>query len=326
MRALVQSDYGDPVDVMTTRDVAGPAVGAGEVMVRVHTAAVNAGDLSLVTGTPYLFRPMMGLPGPAHPIPGLAVAGVVADHGVGVTRLQVGDRVVAEVPHGGFAEAVAVAAVATARIPPPLSFDEAAALPVSGVTAVQALRDVAAVQPGQRVLVNGASGGVGTFAVQVAKALGAEVTAVCSGRNVDLVLSIGADAAVDYERDDFTRPTRPYDVILDNVGNRPLAELRRALSPSGTLIPNSNTGGTPWLGGYLPRAMQALVVSPFVGQRLRPFSATGDPSDLRVLADLLEAGTVAPVVDRVFPLDQGARALDYFSGGHARGKVLIRCA
>ena len=324
MRALVQSGYGDPADVLQTREVEEPTPAADEVVVRVGAAAVNPGDVSLLSGTPYVFRPMVGLRGPKHPILGLAVAGTVGELGAGVTRLQMGDRVVAEVPYGGFSEAVAVSTRATARMPATVAFDQAAALPVSGVTALQALRDIAAVRPQQRVLVNGASGGVGTFAVQIAKTFGAEVTGVCSTRNVDLVRSIGADHVIDYNRDDVTDPTDRYDVILDNVGNRALTDLRRALAPRGTLIPNSNSGGTPWLGGYLPRAAQALAVSPFVDQRLRPFSATSGARDLTVLAALLDRGVVSAVVDQVFSLDEGADALAYFSHGHARGKVVVR--
>ncbi len=194
---------------------------------------------------------------------------------------------------------------------------------MAGVTALQALRDIGQVQPGQKVLINGASGGVGTFAVQIAKTFGADVTGVCSTTNVDLVRSIGADHVIDYTQEDFTRNGQQYDLILDNVGNRTLSELRRALTPKGMLIPNSNKGSGRWLGGFLRRAVQALVVSPFVPQRLRPFAATAKREDLVVLTGLIESGKVTPVIDRTYPLNEVAEALSYYGAGHARGKVII---
>jgi NADPH:quinone reductase-like Zn-dependent oxidoreductase len=207
--------------------------------------------------------------------------------------------------------------------PANLTFEQAAAVPVAGTTALQALRDIGRVQSGQRVLINGASGGVGSFAVQIAKTLGADVTGVCSTTNVDLVRSIGADHVIDYTREDFTGNGQQYDLILDDVGNRTLSELRRALTPHGTLIPNSNKGSGRWMGGFLRRAVQALVVSPFVRQRLRPFAATEKREDLVVLTELIESGKVTPVIDSTYPLREVAEALSHYGAGHVRGKVVI---
>lgn len=188
---------------------------------------------------------------------------------------------------------------------------------------MQALRDIGRVQPGQKVLINGASGGVGTFAVQIAKAYGAEVTGVSSTANVELVRSIGADHAIDYTAEDFTRTGKRYDLILDNVGNRTLSELRRALAPKGMLIPNSNKAGGRWMGGYLRRALQALVVSPFVSQKLRPFASRDKREDLLVLSELIQSGKVTPIIDATYPLNRIAEALSYLGAGHVRGKVVI---
>lgn len=321
MRAIVCEHYDGP-DVLQLRDVATPTIADREVLVRVLGAAVNPGDWFLLTGTPYLLRLTSGLRRPRRTILGLAVAGRVEAVGENVTRLHIGDEVFAETGDGGFAEHVGIAEGAVAPKPAGLTFEQAAAVPVCGVAALQALRDIGRVQPEQRVLVNGASGGVGTFAVQIAKALGAHVTGVCSTRNVDLVGSIGADHVVDYTRQDFTATGRRYDVILDNVGNRSLSACRRALAPNGTLIPNANRGGR-WIGMYIARAARALAMSPFVSQRLRPFSSVGSGEDLCVLADFIEAGQVTPVIDRVYPLEATAEALRYYGRGHARGKVII---
>jgi NADPH:quinone reductase-like Zn-dependent oxidoreductase len=286
-------------------------------------AAVNPGDWDVMHGTPYVLRLATGIRRPRNGVLGLAIAGRVEAVGSGVSASAPGAEVYAEIGKGGFAEYACVPESALAPKPSNLTFEQAAAVPVSGVTALQALRDVGRVQPGQRILVNGASGGVGTFAVQIAKTLGAEVTGVCSTTNADLVRSIGADHVVDYTEADFTGNGQRYDLILDNVGNRTLSELRRALAPNGMLIPNSNKGSGRWMGGYLRRAVQALVVSPFVSQRLRPFAATGKRDDLAVLTDLIESGTVTPVIDRTYPLEQAADALSYYGAGHARGKVII---
>ena len=323
MRAAVYREYGTP-DVLGIETVERPIPNAGEVLVRVARAAINPGDRFLLSGTPYLLRPSSGVVRPRKHILGLAVAGRVEALGSGVTGLRVGDEVFGEVPAGGFAEYVCVSEEAVARKPAFLTFEQAAAIPVSGVTALQGLRDTGRIQPGQSALINGASGGVGTFAVQLAKHLGAEVTGVCSGPNVELVHSIGADHVIDYTTDDFTVGER-YDLILDNVGNRSLRDLRRALTPKGMLIPNANTGGR-WVGDYLARAVRALLLSPFVSQTLRPFSAKGSRADLVALSDLMEAGKIVPVIDRTYPLAEIAAALAYFGEGHAHGKVIIAVA
>lgn len=322
MKAIVHHAYGPPDEVLALQDVDEPAVERDELLLRVHAAGVNPGDWYVLWGTPYVLRAASGLVRPRHQVLGLAVAGTVESVGRDVSRFRPGDEVYAEVPRGGFAEYARVPVDAAARTPANVGFEQAAAVPVVGVTALQALRDVAQVQPGQQVLITGASGGVGTFAVQVAKTLGAEVTGVCSTASADLVESIGADHVVDYTRQDFTRGGQTYDLILDNVGNRSLSELRRALVPGGMLIPNSNRGGR-WIGGYVRRATHALVVSPFVRQRLRPFSASGKGEDLATLTELVEAGKVTPVIDRTYALSRTAEALGYYGQGHARGKVVI---
>lgn len=230
-------------------------------------------------------------------------------------------EVFAEISKGGFAEYACVSEAALALKPTSLTYEQAAAVPLVGVTALKGLRDHGKIRPGQKVLITGASGGVGTFAVQVAKAFGAEVTGVCSTRNVDFVRSIGADHVIDYTQEDFIQGGPRYDLILDNVGNHSVLECRRALTPRGTLLPNSGAGGR-WLDG-LPRAAGALALSPFVRQRLRPFVPAGKGEDLAVLTELIEAGKVTPVIDRTYPLSETAEALAYYGQGHTRGKVVI---
>jgi len=322
MKAIVNHVYGPPA-VLQLEDVDTPVIRNDEVLVRVLAAAVNPGDWDVLHGTPYVLRLMTGLRRPRNKVLGLAIAGRVEAVGSNVSEFRPGDAVYAGIGKGGFAEYVCVPAVALAPKPSNVTFEQAAAVPVAGVTALQALRDIGRVQPGQKVLINGASGGVGAFAVQIAKTLGADVTGVCSTANVDLVRSIGADQVIDYTHEDFTRNGQQYDLIFDNVGNRTLSELRRALAPRGTLIPNSNKGNGRWLGGFLRRAVQALVVSPFVSQRLRPFAATDKREDLVVLTGLIESGTVTPVIDTTYPLTEVAEALSHYGAGHARGKVII---
>jgi len=321
MRAIVQDKYGPPA-VLELREIEQPAVKDDQVLVRVYAAGVNPGDWFLLRGIPYVLRLAYGLFRPRNKVLGLAVAGRVEAAGSKASKFQPGDEVYAGISRGGFAEYACVPEGALARKPANLSFAQAAAVPVVGVTALQGLRDAGRLQPGQRVLINGASGGVGTFAVQLAKAFGAEVTGVCSTRNVELVRSIGADHVVDYTQEDFTRSGPRYDLILDNVGNRSLSDCRRALATRGTFIPNANSAGR-WIGGYLGRAAEALLVSPFVPQTLRPFSATDKGEDLVALAQLIEAGKVTPVIDRTYPLSETAAALGYYGQGHTRGKVVI---
>ena len=325
MKAIVTHEYGTP-DVLGLEEVDTPVVKSDEVLVGVLGAAVNPGDWDFLHGMPYLFRPLLGLFRPRNKVLGLAVAGRVEAVGSDATKFQPGDEVYGEVSRGGFAEYVSVSEDALASKPANLAFEEAAAVPVVGVAALQGLRDTGRVQPEQKVLVNGASGGVGTFAVQIARVFGAEVTGVTSTTNVDLVRSIGADHVIDYTQEDFTRTGRQYDVIFDNVGNRKLSDYRRALTRKGTLIPNSNKGSGRWIGGFLSRAIQALVVSPFVSQRLRPFASTGKSEDLVVLNELIEAGKVTPVIDSAYPLAETADALSHYGAGHTRGKIVITVA
>lgn len=322
MKAIVNHEYGLP-GVLELGDVDPPVTRSDEVLLRVLAAAVNPGDWDVMRGTPYVLRLTTGLRRPRNKVLGLAVAGRVEAVGSNVAEFRPADEVYAGIGKGGFAEYVCVPEAALAPKPSNLTFEQAAAVPISGVTALQALRDIGRVQPGQKVLINGASGGVGTFAVQVAKTFGADVTGVCSTTNMDLVRSIGADHVIDYTQEDFTRSGQQYDLILDNVGNRTLSELRRALVHHGTLIPNSNKGSGRWMGGFLRRAVQALVVSPLVPQRLRPFASTEKRQDLVVLTELIESGKVTPVIDSTYPLREVAAAMSHYGAGHARGKVII---
>lgn len=322
MKAVVYDEYGSP-DLLKLEDVDAPAVKDDDVLVRVLGVSVNPGDWDILRGAPYILRPMTGFRRPRNRILGLAVAGRVEAVGRGVSQFRPGDEVYAEIGEGGFAEYACVPEAALALKPSNLTFEQAAAVPVVGTTALQALRDVAKVQPGQKVLINGASGGVGTFAVQIAKAFGSDVTGVCSTTNVDLVRSIGADHVVDYTQKDFRKAGPQYDLIFDNVGNRSLSDTRRALTPKGMLIPNSNKGAGRWIGSYLRTAIKALAISPFVSQRLRPFAATDESEDLVVLKDLIESGQVTPVIDRTYPLRETAKALRHYGEGHTRGKLVI---
>ncbi len=322
MRAVTFREYGPPA-VLRMEEVEPPVPADDEVLVRVHACSVNPGDWDILHGSPLILRPTTGIRRPKYHVLGLAIAGRVEGLGAGVTRFEVGDEVCAGIGRGGFADYACARESSTAAKPVNVTFDRAAAVPVAGTTALQALRDVAAVEAGQKVLVNGASGGVGTFAVQIAAAFGAEVTGVCSGRNVEMVRSLGAAHVVDHTQADFTAGTVKYDLILDNVGNRTLGDLRRALNRGGMLIPNSNKGGGRVLGGFLSRAVQALVTSPFVSQKLRPFAATEKADDLAALAGMIESGNVNPVVDRTYPLHETAAALAYYGEGHTRGKVVV---
>ena len=320
MRAIVQRCYGSP-EVLESADVDRPAVGDDDVLVRVRAASVHPGDYFIMTGEPYVVRLAFGLRRPRHPIPGRDLAGVVAAVGKDVADLQPGDEVFGWSTTGTLAEYACVPADQLVRTPANLSAGQAAAVPTSGLTALQALRDIAHVQPGQAVLITGASGGVGTFAVQIAKALGAVVTGVCSTRNMELVRSVGADHVIDYTRTDFTRTGLRYDVIFDSMEAQSLSEVRRALTPTGTLIPNSGRGGR-WVGP-LGRIVKARARSLFTRQTLRPFTSVGKRQDLLDLAELLEAAHLTPVIDRTYPLSEAAEALRYVGAGHTRGKVVI---
>ncbi len=320
MRAVAQQRYG-PSSVLKTIEVDVPLPGPGDVLVQVGAASVHPGDYFVTTGKPYVLRLVFGLRRPRHGIPGRDFAGVVATVGKNVTAVRPGEEVFGWSTAGTLAEYTCVPRDHIVPVPASTSVVEAAAVPTSALTALQALRDIAEIRPGQTVLITGASGGVGSFAVQIAKAFGAEVTGVCSSRNVDLVRSLGADHVVDYTRTDFTRTDRRYDVILDNVEAQPLAAVRRALTPTGTLIPNSGRGGR-WFGP-LGRIIRARVLSGFTRQQLKPFVSVEKPRDLLTVADLLLTGQITPVIDRIYPLDEAAEALRHVGAGHTRGKVVV---
>lgn len=320
MKAIVQDHYGSE-DVLQFRDIDRPVIGNGDVLVRVHAASIHIGDRLIMQGSPFLVRLATGLGRPKQPIPGTDIAGTVEAVGNDVARFKVGDEVFGWTS-GAFAEYASVPEDHLAAKPARLSFEEAAAVGVSATVALQLLRDEGKVKPGQKVLINGASGGVGTYAVQIAKALGAEVTGVTSTRNADLVRSIGADHVVDYTREDFTKGTERYDFILDNVANHSLAETRRALTPTGTLLPN----GGGHTGGGTGRLIRATIASMFFRGQGRPSVKFQNAADLAALVDLVEAGKITPVIDRTYPLAETAAALRHVGTGHARGTVVITIA
>jgi NADPH:quinone reductase-like Zn-dependent oxidoreductase len=315
VKALVQDRYGRP-DVLEFRDVARPVPGAGDVLVRVHAAGVDPGVWHLTTGQPYLLRLLgFGLRAPKLPVRGLDFAGTVEEIGDGVTRFRPGDEVFGTCD-GAFAEHAIAREDVLAAKPARLSFEQAAAIAVSGCTALQALHDV---RPKQHVLVIGAAGGVGSFAVQLAKHFGAEVTAVCSTAKTDLVRTLGADHVVDYTREDFT--SERYDLILDTAGLRSLEHLRRALTPTGTLVIVGGEGGR-WLGG-VQRVFRAALLNPFVKHRLTGLISAVRGADLETLRETIEAGHLTPVLDRVYPLADAVAAIGHVHEGHAAGKVVL---
>jgi NADPH:quinone reductase-like Zn-dependent oxidoreductase len=323
MQAIVQDDYGEAEDVLRLEEIGRPAIGDGEVLLRVHAAGVDRGVWHLMTGLAYPIRLAgYGVRAPKTRVRGREVAGRVEAVGEAVTTLQVGDEVFG-IAEGSFAEYACAREDKLAPKPENLTFEQAAAVPVSALTALQGVRDHGGVQAGHKVVVIGASGNVGTFAVQIAQAFGAEVTGVCSTTTLDLVRSIGADHVIDYMLDDFADGKHRYDVILDTAGHRSLTHLRRALTPRGTLvIVGSETGGR-WLGG-IDRQLRALMLSPFVGQKLGSFISSENREDLLVLTELIESGKVTPVIDRTYPLSEVPAAIRYMQEGHARvGKVVI---
>jgi NADPH:quinone reductase-like Zn-dependent oxidoreductase len=321
MKAIVYHEYGAPDDVLDLQEVDKPVVKNGEVLVRVHAASVAAGDWHVVTGLPYIVRMMgNGLLKPKNRIPGQDMAGRVEAVGRDAKQFQPGDEVFGEINGGAYAEYVCVSEDDIVPKPANLTFEQAAAVGASAFAALQGLRDQGKLQPGQKVLINGASGGVGTFAVQIAKAFGADVTGVCSTRNVDMVRSIGADQVIDYTQEDFTRNGR-YDLMLDVAANRSLSDCRRALTPKGTYVLIGDSGGH-WVGG-LSRFSKTRVLSPFVSQRMRPLVSMPNKEDLVVLKELLEAGEVTPVIDRRCTLSEVPEALRCFGEGHAQGKTVI---
>ena len=325
MKAIRYDRYGPP-EVLKLREVDLPAIGAEEVLVRVRAASVNPLDWHFMGGTPYLVRAQAGLSRPRARASrlGADMAGSVEAVGRDVAGLRPGDEVFGGLDdRGTLAEYISIRQDgAVLAKPTGLTFEQAASVPVAGCTALQALRDKGRVRPGHKVLINGASGGVGTFAVQLAKAFGAEVTGVCSTRNVELVASLGADQVIDYTREDFTRAGRRYDLLVDTAGNRTLAEIRRALAPKGVLVGVGGPDKGRWIGP-LGRSVKMALLSPAVSQRMVFFLARLNKADLGVLGELLAAGKLTPVIDRTYQLGEVARAIGYLKQGHARGKVVI---
>jgi NADPH:quinone reductase-like Zn-dependent oxidoreductase len=314
MKAIIQNAYGSP-SVLELKEIDRPEVTDDGVMVRVHAAALHAGDYFVLNGSPYLVRFFAGWPRPSSYVPGYDLAGRVEAVGRKVERFRPGDEVFAACDHACAEYAVGPESV-FARKPANLTFEQAAAVPTSSLAALHGLRDAGKVQPGQRVLIIGASGGVGTCAVQIAKFLGADVTGVCSTRNMEMVRSLGADNVIDYTREDFARNGRTYDLILDNVANRSFSECRRALSPNGVHIPNSGRAGM----GYV---LKALVRSIFVRQQGRPYLSKPNREDMDFLRELVENGNLKPVIHRTYGLSETPEALGYVGEGHVPGKVVI---
>jgi NADPH:quinone reductase-like Zn-dependent oxidoreductase len=321
MKAIVQDRYGD-LDVLEFADIETPLPREHEVLVRVHAAGLDRGVWHVMTGLPYLIRFVgFGVRRPKVRVRGMDVAGRVEGVGEQVTRFRPGDAVFGWAD-GSYAEYASAPEDNLAPKPANLSFEQAAAVPISAFAALQALRDEGELQPGQKVLVIGAAGGVGSFAVQLAKAFGAEVTGVAGAAQVDLVHSIGADDVVDYTREDVTDGSRHWDLVIDTAGHRSLSRLRRALTPRGTLVIVGSEGRGRWLGGF-DRQLRALALSRFVGQRLRMLSSKPRQDDLRVLRELIEAGRLTPLIDRTYPLPEVPEAIRYMVHGHGRGKVVI---
>lgn len=321
MKAIVIDRYGSP-DVLQLKDVDKPIAEADEVLVRVRAAGVNRADCFIMAGRPYVFRLAIGLLRPKFSGLGANLAGVVEAAGANVTRFRPGDEVFGEVSPGAcFAEYACVPENGLELKPSNLDFEQAAAVPMAALTALQALRDKGHIEAGQKVLINGASGGVGTFAIQIAKSFDAEVTGVCSTANAELVRSLGADHVIDYTREDFTEGDERYDLMLDNVGNRSLLECRRVLKPDATYIPNGGPDGR-WLG---PAAhlIKTMLLAPFVSQKVVSLLETVNPDDLHFLKDLIEAQKITSVIDRTYPLAEVPEALHHLQTHHARGKLVI---
>jgi NADPH:quinone reductase-like Zn-dependent oxidoreductase len=327
MKAVVYTDYGSP-DVLEIRDIKKPVPNDDQILIKVRAVSVNPLDWHFIEGTPYIMRALgVGLRKPKDPRLGVDMAGQVEAVGKNVTQFKPGDEVFGG-RNGAFAEYVCARADrAVALKPANITFEQAASVPIAAITALQGLRDKGHVEPGQKVLINGASGGVGTFAVQIAKSFGADVTGVCSTRNLDLVRALGADHVIDYTKEDFTKGAQRYDVILDNVGIQPLSGFRRVLKPNGICVMIG--GGGPndgrWIGP-MARPVKALLLSPFISQKMDMFMAKLTKDDLTILADLMQSGKVTPVIDRTYPLSQIADAIRYLEQGHARGKVVITVA
>jgi NADPH:quinone reductase-like Zn-dependent oxidoreductase len=322
MKAIAQDTYGT-ANVLEFRDIAEPAIGENDVLVRVHAAGCGPDVWHLMTGMPYMARLSIGFRRPKIRVRGWDVAGTVEAVGANVTDVRPGDEVMGTA-EGSFAELAVTGPDKLVPMPATtLTFAQAAAVPVSGTTALRAVRDVGKVEPGQRVVVIGASGGVGSLAVQIAKAFGAHVTGVSSTSKGDLLRSIGADEVIDYTREDFADGSRKWDVIVDTAGRRSLSKLRRALTPAGTLVIVGGDGGGHWTGGFFRGILRAPVLSLFVGQRLRGLASKVKREDLITLAELVEAGSVTPVIDRTYPLIEAPDAIRYLEEGHARGKIVV---
>ncbi len=324
MKAVVYTHYGSP-DVLEIRTIKTPTPNDEQILIKVRAAALNPLDWHFIEGTPYIMRAFgVGLRKPKDPRLGVDLAGVVEAVGKNITQFKVGDEVFGG-RNGAFAEYVCARADRAIVLKPAnITFEQAASVPIAAVTALQGLRDQGHLQAGQKVLINGASGGVGTFAVQIAKSFGAEVTGVCSTKNLDLVRSLGADHVIDYTKEDFTQGAQLYDLILDNVGNQPLAGFRHALKPKGICVMIGGGGpGDSGLLGPMARPLKALLLSPFVSQKMGMFMAELNKNDLQTLADLMQSGKVKPVIDRTYPLSKIAEAIRYLEKGHARGKVVI---
>jgi len=319
MKAIIQDSYGP--DALEVREIDRPEAVGDKILVRVRAASIHAGDWFLTIGVPYFMRPGWGLTGPRKKVPGFDLAGTVEAVGEKVTRFRPGDEVLGTAK-GSCAEYVTAREKDLVLKPAALAFEEAAAITISGVTALKGIRDAGKVQSGQKVLINGASGGVGTYAVQIAKWLGAEVTGVCSGANADLVRSIGADHVIDYTQEDFTAGGPQYDLILDNAASHSLKVSRRAVVPTGKLIPNNGSEGGAWFGP-LPRILGATMQSLFVRRQGRPYVAIPKTEDLTDLIGLIEAGHVKPVIGSIYPFEQTLEAMRHVGEGHSGGKVVI---
>jgi NADPH:quinone reductase-like Zn-dependent oxidoreductase len=320
MRAIVQDDYCTS-EVLHLRDMDRPDIGDDQVLIRVEAAGVNPADWAVMNGLPYIARPVYGLRRPKNPVRGTDVAGVIEAVGANVTRFHPGDEVFGSAD-GSYAEYAATSEDRLVPKPARLSFEQAGALPMAGLVALQAIRDHGHVQPGQQILINGASGGIGHLAVQIASALGAHVTGVCSTHNLELVRSLGAETVIDYTEQDFTQGGRRYDFVLDNVADRTLAELRQVLTPDGTLVPNGGGFDNRWFanGG---RVIHAHLLKRFSSHDLRPFLMSSSTADLATLSELVGAGSLTPIIERTYPLTDTPDALRHVGEGHTAGKVVI---
>jgi NADPH:quinone reductase-like Zn-dependent oxidoreductase len=325
MKAVVSTKYGRP-DVLKLTEVENPVPEDDEVLVKVHAASVNPADWHLLRGEPYVSRLQLGLRKPKEKVLGCDVAGQIEAVGKNVTMFKPGDEVFGSPfmrGFGAFAERVCVSEDLLAPKPANLSFERAAAVPLAASTALQGLRDHGRIEPGQRILIVGASGGVGTFAVQIARSFDAEVSGVCSTRNIEMVRSLGADHVVDYTKEDFPRSGQKYALIFQLAGTRSPSECRRALTPKGTLVQISGESDGHWIGP-MDRIIKALVLSPFVSEKIVSFTVKPNKEDLQILKQLIEAGKLTPVIDRTYPLAEVPEAIRYLENGHARGKVVIR--